>query len=31
MSQMPILEVKNLSISFTTNDGIVDAVKNVSF
>ncbi|KLN63549.1 MULTISPECIES: ABC transporter ATP-binding protein [Vibrio] len=31
MSQMPILKVKNLCVSFTTNDGIVDAVKNVSF
>lgn len=31
MSQMPILEVKNLSVSFTTNDGIVDAVKDVNF
>ena len=31
MSQTPILEVKNLSVSFTTNDGIVDAVKNVNF
>ncbi len=27
----PILTVDNLSVSFTTNDGIVDAVKNVSF
>ncbi|WP_076590534.1 ABC transporter ATP-binding protein [Vibrio ostreicida] len=31
MSQKPILEVNNLSVSFTTNDGIVDAVKNVNF
>lgn len=31
MSQTPILEVNNLSVSFTTNDGIVDAVKDVSF
>ena len=31
MSQMPILEVNNLSVSFTTNDGIVDAVKDVNF
>ncbi|WP_159652530.1 ABC transporter ATP-binding protein [Vibrio atypicus] len=31
MSQTPILEVKNLSVSFTTNDGIVDAVKDVNF
>ena len=31
MSVKPILEVRNLSVSFTTNDGIVDAVKNVSF
>lgn len=31
MSKMPILKVRNLSVSFTTNDGIVDAVKNISF
>lgn len=31
MSIMPILEVRNLSVSFTTNDGMVDAVKNISF
>ncbi|MFM2586976.1 ABC transporter ATP-binding protein [Vibrio sp. TBV020] len=31
MSQTTILSVKNLSVSFTTNDGIVDAVKDVSF
>ncbi|MGD8121394.1 ABC transporter ATP-binding protein [Vibrio sp. TRT 2004] len=31
MSMMPILEVRNLSVSFTTNDGMVDAVKNISF
>ncbi len=31
MSKSPILTVKNLSVSFTTNDGIVDAVKNVNF
>ncbi len=31
MSQSPILTVRDLSVSFTTNDGIVDAVKNVSF
>lgn len=31
MSQMPILSVRELSVSFTTNDGIVDAVKQVSF
>ncbi|WP_063344709.1 ABC transporter ATP-binding protein [Vibrio jasicida] len=31
MSAQTILSVKNLSVSFTTNDGIVDAVKNVSF
>ncbi len=31
MSQSPILTVRNLSVSFTTNDGIVDAVKDVSF
>ncbi len=30
MSQ-PILSVRNLSVSFTTNDGIVDAVKKVEF
>lgn len=27
----PILTVRNLSVSFTTNDGIVDAVKNINF
>ncbi|WBA19173.1 ABC transporter ATP-binding protein [Salinivibrio kushneri] len=27
----PLLSVENLSVSFTTNDGMVDAVKNVSF
>ena len=27
----PLLSVKNLSVSFTTNDGMIDAVKNVSF
>lgn len=31
MSSKTILSVNNLSVSFTTNDGIVDAVKNVSF
>ncbi|RTZ17233.1 ABC transporter ATP-binding protein [Vibrio aquaticus] len=31
MSQTPILKVNNLSVSFTTNDGVVDAVKNISF
>jgi ABC-type microcin C transport system duplicated ATPase subunit YejF len=31
MSSRTILTVNNLSVSFKTNDGIVDAVKNVSF
>ncbi|HCM0837454.1 TPA: ABC transporter ATP-binding protein [Vibrio parahaemolyticus] len=31
MSSQTILSVNNLSVSFTTNDGVVDAVKNVSF
>ncbi|WP_218756278.1 ABC transporter ATP-binding protein [Vibrio parahaemolyticus] len=31
MSSQTILSVNNLSVSFTTNDEIVDAVKNVSF
>ncbi|MZI91983.1 dipeptide ABC transporter ATP-binding protein [Vibrio sp. CAIM 722] len=31
MSQTPLLQVRNLSVSFTTNDGIVDAVHNVNF
>ncbi len=31
MSQAPILSVRDLSVSFTTNDGIVDAVKQVNF
>ncbi|TDE20163.1 ABC transporter ATP-binding protein [Vibrio owensii] len=31
MSTQTILSVNNLSVSFTTNDGIVDAVKKVSF
>ena len=31
MTVNSILSVNNLSVSFTTNDGIVDAVKNVSF
>ncbi len=28
MSPNPLLQVRNLSVSFTTNDGVVDAVKN---
>jgi len=31
MLKQTILRVRNLSVSFTTNDGIVDAVKNVNF
>ncbi len=31
MSSQTILSVNNLSVSFATNDGIVDAVKSVSF
>ncbi|END2486751.1 ABC transporter ATP-binding protein [Vibrio vulnificus] len=31
MSSKTILTVNNLSVSFKTNDGVVDAVKNVSF
>jgi len=31
MSDQAILTVRNLSVSFTTNDGIVDAVKDISF
>ncbi|MEZ8881384.1 ABC transporter ATP-binding protein [Vibrio lentus] len=31
MSDRAILKVNNLSVSFTTNDGIVDAVKKVNF
>ncbi|MBL1415535.1 MAG: ABC transporter ATP-binding protein [Moritella sp.] len=31
MLNQTILRVRNLSVSFTTNDGIVDAVKNVNF
>lgn len=31
MSNPPILTVRNLSVSFSTNDGLVDAVKDVSF
>lgn len=31
MTVNSILSVNNLSVSFKTNDGIVDAVKNVSF
>lgn len=31
MSQRPILEVDNLSVDFKTNDGTVNAVKNVNF
>ncbi|MBW3695108.1 ABC transporter ATP-binding protein [Vibrio sp. T187] len=31
MSDQAILQVRHLSVSFTTNDGIVDAVKNINF
>ncbi|EOA5543036.1 ABC transporter ATP-binding protein [Vibrio mimicus] len=31
MSPTPLLQVRNLSVSFSTNDGQIDAVKNVSF
>ncbi|CCO47426.1 Glutathione import ATP-binding protein gsiA [Vibrio nigripulchritudo SOn1] len=31
MSQSPILTVRDLSVTFTTNDGPVHAVKNVNF
>ncbi|WP_067049106.1 ABC transporter ATP-binding protein [Moritella sp. JT01] len=31
MLNQPILQVRHLSVSFTTNDGMVDAVKNVNF
>ncbi|MCG7497240.1 ABC transporter ATP-binding protein [Vibrio sp. Of7-15] len=31
MTTTPLLKVENLSVSFKTNDGIVDAVKNVNF
>ncbi|MGR5000046.1 ABC transporter ATP-binding protein [Vibrio celticus] len=31
MSDQAILKVNNLSVSFTTNDGIIDAVKKVNF
>ncbi|GIC78646.1 ABC transporter ATP-binding protein [Moritella sp. F3] len=31
MLKQTILRVRNLSVSFTTNDGMVDAVKNVNF
>ncbi|MCK8070701.1 ABC transporter ATP-binding protein [Vibrio sp. 1CM23M] len=31
MSDRAILKVNNLSVSFTTNDGIIDAVKKVNF
>jgi len=31
MNQSPLLDVRNLSIRFKTEDGITDAVKNVSF
>jgi len=31
MSDQAILRVRHLSVSFTTNDGIVDAVKNINF
>ncbi len=27
MSPNPLLQVRNLSVSFTTNDGVFDAVK----
>jgi len=29
--ETPLLEVKNLSVTFSTSKGIVEAVKNVSF
>ena len=29
--QSPLLEIKNLSVSFQTDDGIVDAVNDISF
>ncbi|WP_394246727.1 ABC transporter ATP-binding protein [Vibrio profundi] len=31
MSDQAILRVRHLSVSFTTNDGIVDAVKDINF
>lgn len=31
MSDQPILKVRHLSVSFTTNDGIIDAVKGINF
>jgi oligopeptide transport system ATP-binding protein len=31
MPGQAILQVRNLSVSFTTNDGMVDAVKNINF
>ena len=31
MSDRAILKVNNLSVSFRTNDGIIDAVKKVNF
>ncbi|MBY8057105.1 ABC transporter ATP-binding protein [Vibrio fluvialis] len=31
MSQSPLLQVRNLSVSFQTNDGVVNAVNNVNF
>ncbi len=31
MSQSPLLTVSQLSVSFTTNDGVVDAVQDVNF
>ena len=31
MLNQTILRVRNLSVSFTTNDGMVDAVKNINF
>ena len=29
--QSPLLEIKNLSVSFQTDDGVVDAVNDISF
>ncbi|MFH4619940.1 ABC transporter ATP-binding protein [Vibrio furnissii] len=31
MSHSPLLQVRHLSVSFQTNDGVVEAVKNVNF
>ncbi|MBY7781127.1 ABC transporter ATP-binding protein [Vibrio fluvialis] len=31
MSHSPLLQVQNLSVSFQTNDGVVNAVNNVNF